>query len=69
MLVGAGSDPFQLVHDAVVAAASLSGGASALQEKQIPATADVFGWCTWDAFYHSVSAKGGWRSTVHRPAQ
>jgi raffinose synthase len=60
VLVGAGDDPFQLVNDAVIAAASLSGGAPALQEKRIPASVDVFGWCTWDAFYHSVSAKGDW---------
>lgn len=58
LLVATGTDPFQLVHDAVVAAASLSGGALALQQKTIPASADVFGWCTWDAFYSSVSAKG-----------
>ena len=27
-------------------------------QKQIPKSLDVFGWCTWDAFYFRVSAKG-----------
>jgi len=58
LLIAVGADPFQLVEEAVVAAASLSGGAPALRDKYIPASADVFGWCTWDAFYSDVSAKG-----------
>lgn len=58
LLVAAGADPFQLVDEAVVAAAALSGGARALRDKQIPVSADAFGWCTWDAFYSDVSAKG-----------
>ena len=27
-------------------------------QKQVPKSLDVFGWCTWDAFYFRVSAKG-----------
>lgn len=27
-------------------------------QKQLPKSLDVFGWCTWDAFYWQVSAKG-----------
>ena len=27
-------------------------------QKQVPKSLDVFGWCTWDAFYWQVSAKG-----------
>lgn len=27
-------------------------------QKQVPQSLDVFGWCTWDAFYWRVSAKG-----------
>ena len=26
--------------------------------KQVPKSLDVFGWCTWDAFYFRVSAQG-----------
>jgi raffinose synthase len=42
----------------VTAAARLSGGALPLSAKQLPPSLDVFGWCTWDAFYSTVSAKG-----------
>ena len=42
----------------VTAAARLSGGALPLSQKQLPPSLDVFGWCTWDAFYSTVSAKG-----------
>jgi hypothetical protein len=27
-------------------------------DKVVPPTAEVFGWCTWDAFYHSVTPAG-----------
>lgn len=42
----------------VAAAARLSGTSLPRVQKQLPASLDVFGWCTWDAFYSSVSAKG-----------
>ena len=35
-----------------------TGGARPLREKSIPGLLDVFGWCTWDAFYSRVSARG-----------
>ena len=41
-----------------MAAAALSGSARSRLEKQVPANLDFFGWCTWDAFYSDVSAKG-----------
>ncbi len=34
------------------------GGARPLREKQLPEMLDTFGWCTWDAFYSNVSARG-----------
>lgn len=58
LYVAAGTDPFALVDFAVEAAARISGTAKPRREKQLPATLDVFGWCTWDAFYSSVSARG-----------
>ncbi len=58
LYVAAGRDPFELVDSAVTAAAALSGSAKPRAEKQMPATLDVFGWCTWDAFYSRVSAQG-----------
>ena len=35
-----------------------AGGARPLREKPLPGLLDVFGWCTWDAFYSRVSARG-----------
>jgi len=58
LYVAAGQDPFELIDFAVEAAAKLSGTAKPRREKQLPATLDVFGWCTWDAFYSRVSARG-----------
>lgn len=58
LLLACGSDPFQLVDAGVAAAAALSGGAAPRSTKQLPASLDGFGWCTWDAFYSTVSARG-----------
>lgn len=58
LYVAAGSDPFELVDSAVAAAAAISGDAKPRTEKHLPPTLDVFGWCTWDAFYSRVSAQG-----------
>lgn len=41
LLVAAGTDPFALVEEAVVAAAALSGGARPLRDKRVPPTLDV----------------------------
>jgi hypothetical protein len=35
-----------------------AGGAKPRWEKQLPEVARYLGWCTWDAFYHDVSAQG-----------
>ncbi|KAF5843132.1 raffinose synthase or seed imbibition protein Sip1-domain-containing protein [Dunaliella salina] len=56
--VSAGWDPYTLVEQGVQAAARLSGGAEPRATKLLPPSIDVFGWCTWDAFYSTVSAKG-----------
>jgi len=42
----------------VQAAARMSGGAAPRATKLLPPSIDMFGWCTWDAFYSTVSAKG-----------
>ena len=62
---GAGPDPLALAEAAVLAAASLSGPARPRADKgrgdgsgKPPSFVDAFGWCTWDAFYSKVSAKG-----------
>ena len=58
LLVCAGTDAAALAEHATAAAASLSGGAARRTDKALPASIDVFGWCTWDAFYSRVSAAG-----------
>ena len=57
--MAAGTDPYVLMDRAVAAAAAMSGGAQPRSEKQIPASMDGFGWCTWDAFY-SRWVRWGW---------
>jgi raffinose synthase len=42
----------------VTLAAQHSGGAKPRIEKHLPPSLEVFGWCTWDAFYSTVSARG-----------
>ena len=58
LLIAVGSDPYALVDAAIVKAAELSGTAQPLASKKLPASLDFFGWCSWDAFYSSVSAAG-----------
>ncbi|WIA40450.1 hypothetical protein OEZ86_013807 [Tetradesmus obliquus] len=58
LLMACGTDPFHLVDAGVAAAAALSGGAAPRAAKHLPASLDGFGWCTWDAFYSTVSARG-----------
>jgi len=58
LYMAAGWDPYSLLDRAIVSAARLSGGARARTEKTVPESLDAFGWCTWDAFYSTVSAKG-----------
>lgn len=57
LFVSIGDDPFELISYAVEKAASLSGCAKPRSMKVVPKTADLFGWCTWDAFYSKVSSK------------
>ena len=58
LYAAAGADPFTLLRRGVAAAAARSGGARARADKAVPPSADVFGWCTWDAFYSRVCASG-----------
>lgn len=47
-------DPFMLLERAFAAAADRLGSFRVRKEKALPASLDVFGWCTWDAFYSQV---------------
>lgn len=57
VLVCSGRNVFTLLEHAVAKAASLSGTARPRTRKQLPDSINYFGWCTWDAFYSSVSAQ------------
>ncbi len=65
LYIAAGSDPFTLIEKAVAAAAKLSGGAQQRQDKQQPDSLNWFGWCTWDAYYSKVSARGTHKTCMH----
>ena len=58
LYVAAGWDPYKLLDTAIPWAASLAGTAKPRADKAVPASLDTFGWCTWDAFYFTVSAQG-----------
>jgi hypothetical protein len=58
LCVAVASSPFEAA-EAVVAAASRRTQTFGLRvDKVVPPTTEVFGWCTWDAFYHSVTPAG-----------
>ena len=49
---------YDLIARGVAFAASLAGTARPRSQKTTPPIVDRFLWCTWDAFYSSVSASG-----------
>jgi raffinose synthase len=55
-VAGVGDDPAALVADAVAAAMERLRTARPRTVKPTPPWVDSFGWCTWDAFYHDVTA-------------
>jgi raffinose synthase len=51
--------PFRAVEAAMAMARDVMSSSFRLRrEKTTPPTTDVFGWCTWDAFYHQVTPAG-----------
>lgn len=52
-----GDDPISLTRWAVAQVARQLGTFALRTEKSPPSYLDLFGWCTWDAFYGEVSAK------------
>lgn len=58
VLVAVDRNPYDLVERAIPQAAFYSGGGKKLADKKVPKSLDYFGWCSWDAFYSSVSAPG-----------
>lgn len=58
VVVAGGWEPFEAVKAAVRCASGSLGTFSLREDKPPPPMLDTFGWCTWDAFYHGVSAEG-----------
>jgi len=56
----AGSDPYDLMKDAMRAVRAHLGTFRLLEEKTTPGIINKFGWCTWDAFYLTVNPRGVW---------
>lgn len=54
LFVALGDDPYELIERSARAVAT-HHSARLRHEKPVPDTVDLFGWCTWDAFYKEVS--------------
>jgi raffinose synthase len=55
LYVGVGEDPYELLPRAARDVMARMRTGRLRSEKPLPAFADVFGWCTWDAFYQDVT--------------
>nr|GMD57930.1 probable galactinol--sucrose galactosyltransferase 1 [Ipomoea batatas] len=58
VFVAAGSNPFDVITDAVKAVESHMQTFCHRERKKMPDMLNWFGWCTWDAFYTTVTAEG-----------
>ncbi|XP_051148816.1 probable galactinol--sucrose galactosyltransferase 2 isoform X2 [Andrographis paniculata] len=56
--VHAGTNPFEVINQAVKAVEKHLQTFQHREKKKIPDFLDWFGWCTWDAFYTDVTAEG-----------
>lgn len=58
VFVAAGSDPFDVITNAVKTVEKHLQTFSHREKKKMPDMLNWFGWCTWDAFYTNVTAEG-----------
>lgn len=58
VFIAAGSDPFDVITNAVKAVERHLHTFSHRDRKKMPDMLNWFGWCTWDAFYTDVTAEG-----------
>ncbi|XP_031479166.1 probable galactinol--sucrose galactosyltransferase 2 [Nymphaea colorata] len=58
VFVNSGDHPFELMKESIQMLAKHKGTFSHIESKKIPAHLDLFGWCTWDAFYTNVDPRG-----------
>ena len=55
LYVALGPNPYTLLENAAPVVMAQMGTGRLRTEKTLPDFADVFGWCTWDAFYQDVT--------------
>lgn len=55
LFLAEGDDPITLTRWAMRQVATRLGTSALRESKQVPKFYDLFGWCTWDAFYAEVS--------------
>ncbi|KAI5559799.1 hypothetical protein BDE02_16G002100 [Populus trichocarpa] len=58
VFVNYGNHPFDLMKESMKILEEQTGTFSVRETKQMPGILDVFGWCTWDAFYQEVNPQG-----------
>ncbi|KAJ7963496.1 Alkaline alpha-galactosidase seed imbibition protein [Quillaja saponaria] len=58
VFVAAGSDPFDVITNAVKSVERHLQTFCHRERKQMPDMLNWFGWCTWDAFYTDVTSEG-----------
>ncbi|KAK9130634.1 hypothetical protein Sjap_011121 [Stephania japonica] len=58
LFISAGTDPFAAISAAISAVKGHLQTFRQRHEKRLPGIVDLFGWCTWDAFYEKVTPRG-----------
>ena len=59
LVLACSDSPFRAVEAAMAVASEAMNGTFRLRTQKVaPPVVDVFGWCTWDAFYHAVTPAG-----------
>uniref|UniRef100_A0A0A0LU62 galactinol--sucrose galactosyltransferase n=1 Tax=Cucumis sativus TaxID=3659 RepID=A0A0A0LU62_CUCSA len=58
VFINSGDNPFEVITDSMKVLEKVKGTFSRIDNKKTPSHLDLFGWCTWDAFYHDVNPQG-----------
>jgi raffinose synthase len=58
MVMACAKSPYEAIRRAMAETRTMLGTFELLEDKKLPETVDVFGWCTWDAFYTDVTPDG-----------
>ncbi|CAL5026831.1 unnamed protein product [Urochloa decumbens] len=58
VFINSGDNPFKLMKESIKLLSKIKGTFRHIEDKEIPANLDWFGWCTWDAFYKAVNPTG-----------